>query len=521
MPALVWDGLVVDAVTLNGVQKPTTALLSGGLSPLKRIALSKQYFAEQNWHKVLEVTAEIPAGQSLVLFRRAAAAIELRDDAAIAAAVDLCRADWVDPRIALTIASRLINIKNCEQAWRILADVPPQDGPMLRKLLRRLSLQVQIRDPVLYHAARARWIKLGPTTAQKSANKAAAPRTSLVPPYAFPEPADPAEDTGAGYCFAVINAGRVAAMHEQGYETEMAHFGQIIAGSQPPRLIEYRDVFVNRLGQIWRADGTVLESANRPLPDRWSSQAFEHVDEAVLSTDSTHGFYHWYAERLPALAWRLAPGAPTIPILIGSHAGAFQDETFRLLGVPAEQVIRIGDIFHCGRVFIGKIRVGIMRQWSRYGFVYDRLAAAAAIDQRDVQHPKRIYISRRDTKRRRLVNEAEIEDAMTALGVVPLVFSEMSLAAQIAVVSQADFVSGPHGAGLTHILAHPPGLPIFELHPAQTGSYALRLTMARLSRAKGHDHTLWLEPVNALTRDWTADRDGVVATVETKLAGLR
>jgi hypothetical protein len=485
------------------------------------MALAKRCAAASDWPELLKVTSKIPLRASRLLLMRAVAAIELQDEAAIASTVSMCLADGADPRIAVSVASRLLGDHRFAEAWRILKSIDGGDKRDIGRLLNRLAMKSDIRE--LRVAARARLRELGgaePRPEPVESDDGELQLAHLASDYAFQPARSGTEDSGRAFQLSLVNGGRVATLHEDAYQKATSVFTAMIENRPEPRVFSYDDVFVNSVGQIWRADGTVLSSKQRPLPENWMRPGIESVDEAVLCTDSTRGLYHWYAERLPALAWRLADGAATMPILFGRHAAPFQDETLRLLGVPSEQVMRIDEVVHCRRVLVSLAPLASLLQWSRFGFIYDRLAAAAAAEQRGAKSPNYIYISRRDSNRRPLVNEVEIEEGLARLGVVPMLFSEMSLAAQIDAVSQARCVIAPHGAGLSHILAHRPGLRVLEIHPVQTGSYFLRLTMARLSRIRGHDHTMWLEPVNPLTRSWSADAQGFLALAASVLESL-
>jgi hypothetical protein len=478
--------------------------------------------AAADWAGVLQSTKAIKPSNSRLIVLRVVAAIELKDDDAVASIVDLCLTPAVDPRVVLTVAARLIGDNRTEVAWRLLENLPPQPHRTQRALLKRLT--VKAAEAYVRTAAQSLLFSLetmhadAPAGVRKSHGTAAA----LEPPYAFAPPTCPNEDAGQGFGLSIINLGRVAETNESEYRREMLRFEEKIAAPEAARVVEHKDVLVNRLGQIWRRDGTLIRTAEHPLPQDWSTRDVESVAEAVLCTNYTRGLYHWYAERLPSLAWRLAPGAPTPPILIGSHSASFQDDTLRLLGVPADQIIRIDDVFHCDRVLVAEMPFARLAQWSCYGFLYENLVASARAEaaSNGVRFPKRIYISRRDSTRRPLTNEAELEAALKELGVEPLIFSTMPLSAQIAVISEADLVIGPHGAGLTHILAHKSGMQVLELQPVQTGKHFLRLTMARLSRLRGHHHTLWLEPGNPVTQEWSVDTAAFIGKTKQMLADL-
>lgn len=60
----------------------------------------------------------------------------------------------------------------------------------------------------------------------------------------------------------------------------------------------------------------------------------------------------------------------------------------------------------------------------------------------------RIYISRRDAKSRRPVNEDEVLAALLPLNFIPVTLTDLSVAEQMQVFSRADIIVAPHGAGL-------------------------------------------------------------------------
>jgi capsular polysaccharide biosynthesis protein len=122
-----------------------------------------------------------------------------------------------------------------------------------------------------------------------------------------------------------------------------------------------------------------------------------------------------------------------------------------------------------------------------------------------------IYVSRRDTDRRVMRNEAELELRLDDLGVKSVVFSQHSLAEQIDLVRNATVIIGAHGAGMTHIINANSGLRVLEIMPSQPGYHSLRLNYARISRLRGHRHTLWLEPINPATKGWAVDIDQICA----------
>lgn len=66
--------------------------------------------------------------------------------------------------------------------------------------------------------------------------------------------------------------------------------------------------------------------------------------------------------------------------------------------------------------------------------------------------PRRIWIDRRGSERRRLENEAQLIGLLEGAGVVPVTLEGMSLVEQAALFRQAELVVAPHGAGLTNLV---------------------------------------------------------------------
>ena len=77
--------------------------------------------------------------------------------------------------------------------------------------------------------------------------------------------------------------------------------------------------------------------------------------------------------------------------------------------------------------------------------------------------PRRIYIDRRGTQNRPLVNEDEVIAALAGANVVPIPLETLSLAAQAALFRQAELIVAPHGAGLTNLVFARPACRVVEL----------------------------------------------------------
>lgn len=79
------------------------------------------------------------------------------------------------------------------------------------------------------------------------------------------------------------------------------------------------------------------------------------------------------------------------------------------------------------------------------------------------EYPKKIYISRRDTNNRKILNEALIEEAFINRGYQVITLAGLSLSEQVNYFAHAKKIVGPHGAGLTNICFSEPDTKVLEI----------------------------------------------------------
>jgi hypothetical protein len=274
-------------------------------------------------------------------------------------------------------------------------------------------------------------------------------------------------------------------------------------GIRRPELLVYEDVTVDSTGKVWDAAGRLAPllhvSTLRGLPPPAEGAPF--FAEAAIATDIPKNFFHWLAEGFPALAWRLHPAAPQLPVLINEPAEPLIRDTMALLGDPLP-FITVREPVRVGRAFVTRRGFGPLLHWECYGSLYAGLVEGALQQAPSVRTGPRLYVSRRDVERRSLSNEDAVEEALAAMGFIVVTFQGRPLAEQIRLFQDAEIVVSPHGAGLAHLAAAKPGLKVFEFMPVVAGTEALRSCYMRLSAIRGHRHALWLESVHRPTRQW-------------------
>jgi len=106
----------------------------------------------------------------------------------------------------------------------------------------------------------------------------------------------------------------------------------------------------------------------------------------------------------------------------------------------------------------------------------DILAIVRASAQRNFRagppEGSKIYLSRTDATRRRMLNEPELIGRLQALGVKPVLMSQLSGPDQLGAVYNADMVIAPHGGALLNLIAARKGTRVIELFTPERGTLA-------------------------------------------------
>jgi capsular polysaccharide biosynthesis protein len=192
------------------------------------------------------------------------------------------------------------------------------------------------------------------------------------------------------------------------------------------------------------------------------------VDRATvfMAWGGLHNYGHFLIDCLPALATAMGAGAterfPAItPPLLPWHRELLSlmlgdQPQPRLIEAP---LVRIEDA-----VFATAMDHFLHAPNAPLDRVRERILAAAAIDP--AGGAKRIYVTRRGSQKRVLVNELDLETALAARGFTIVRPEELSVRDQIALFHQADLIVAPAGAALANVLFCRPSAKVIELQPS-------------------------------------------------------
>lgn len=196
-----------------------------------------------------------------------------------------------------------------------------------------------------------------------------------------------------------------------------------------------------------------------PIPSRY----------ALIHSAWTEGYYHWLTESLPrALVLKhqypdAVPMLPTpgyFPYAEALAALGFHD----VAKFPTGRNAMVRDpIITTGAAQFGTTDPDLLRQV--------RTAMLAGFNFADNTATQIVYVSRRKSRGRLVLNESEVEAALSALGATCVCFEDLSFRQQVELMSRTKCLISIKGAGLTNAMFMPPGGTVIELLPKRNGIF--------------------------------------------------
>lgn len=216
----------------------------------------------------------------------------------------------------------------------------------------------------------------------------------------------------------------------------------------------------DRYAHVLRRDGTLLVD----------EEAIETVEEPtfLFNAGSQHNYFHWHMDVLPKCLVLDAVHQPGMRVALPVPEHRFQSETIARIterfphAAPVMprgvKLVRFRKLFYTPGLS-GKA----LRPASAIGrfFEDDEARDAASVNVADL--PRRIFLSRRSSRRRRLIGEESLARALRERGFVVVDPEELDTAAQRALFRRAELVVGPHGAAFTNLLHANPQVGVVEL----------------------------------------------------------
>lgn len=262
-------------------------------------------------------------------------------------------------------------------------------------------------------------------------------------------------------------------------------FGKIPEDSPNLEIVGAYDFYKRELpwASVWGDSGLVVDNAGEPLWDCLWQRAFmancpdfkhskwRFLPKIKLGTYFNtmlywcRGYYHWICDVLPRLQWALPHLPPETLFVVPANLPQVFRDSLRAIGVSHERCVefsgrrpwRVQKLIHVPPVAM----TGDHTQAS-LDLLRETIFRHLQLVKPKMPH-KKIYICRRCGLDRVLTNEAEILDTISHFDFEPVYCEDLSFGQQVRMFSEAEFVLGPHGGGMTNTIWCNSGTKVLEI----------------------------------------------------------
>ncbi|NNC88185.1 MAG: glycosyltransferase family 61 protein [Akkermansiaceae bacterium] len=185
------------------------------------------------------------------------------------------------------------------------------------------------------------------------------------------------------------------------------------------------------------------------------------VDAHVLALATPacwKNYFHWIIDALPRLRSLDLRDFDLVCTPLGQP---FHAEALEALDIPADRWLEatVDSHFLCRRVTgVSPLPIGAIDR-DGISFLRDTFRIQPQAPSR------RIYVSRSDAWRRRLLNEDDFQPFLRRLGFETVTITGLTIREQADLFSSAQAVIAPHGAALANLVFAPPACRVLELFP--------------------------------------------------------
>ena len=205
---------------------------------------------------------------------------------------------------------------------------------------------------------------------------------------------------------------------------------------------------------------------------RWFTEP-RHLAGTVFSMLSGGGsainYGHWLVDCLPRLHLLQKSGlfSEVDWFLVPAYSADFHRDSLRLLGVPSEKIVVASEDVHvmADRLIASSHPRGTRSMLLPEWMVAWHRASFLPVAPVTGKFPPLVYVSRRDSTARQIINEQEVEAYLSGLGYRTFALAELSFLDKIELFAGARSIVTSSGAGLNNLMYCPPGCNVLEIFP--------------------------------------------------------
>jgi capsular polysaccharide biosynthesis protein len=200
---------------------------------------------------------------------------------------------------------------------------------------------------------------------------------------------------------------------------------------------------------------------------------------AEIGALASKNYYHWMMDVLPRIGLIEEAGLKPDFYHTVYPEEPFREETLAILGIGPDRIIPAQEGLHIqAKTLLVPTIISMPERTKIADFML--CAPMSSIEflrkkfllEKPQQCKKRIYISRKNARGRRVLNEEELMKMLEPYGFEFPLLENMSVVDQAKLFASAELIVAPHGAGLTNIVFCNPRAKIIELSPKRVWDWS-------------------------------------------------
>lgn len=196
-----------------------------------------------------------------------------------------------------------------------------------------------------------------------------------------------------------------------------------------------------------------------------------YIDGTVFSMlagfGATHNIGHWFFDAIPRLHLLKKSGLfdQVDYFLVPAYKYDYHIDSLKALGIGPERIIEGKQDTHLiAKNLIVSHHPRGDRSYLLPKWITEFLRESYLnLDTGNKAYPKYVYVSRKDSKLRRVVNEDQVMNLLSGYGFESVVMSDYRFAEKVKLFHGADFIICSNGAGLTSLFFGKPGAKVIEI----------------------------------------------------------
>jgi capsular polysaccharide biosynthesis protein len=293
--------------------------------------------------------------------------------------------------------------------------------------------------------------------------------SELVIPALPDEPCDPPFRTFDGPYPPHMVGGR---MRHLPIELHVARSGKVFIGQKLSTLMLDRNTYHAALARP--ASGWVTAA----FADAPGALKLDGTVAILFANGATH-FSHWMFDLLPKLEVLRRAGWTDDKIdyyVVNAFRTGFQKETMNRLGISPDKIVAGSSMVISADRFLipSDIRANFRTPLWVSGLTRSLFLPPSGRTRQPEN--RRLHISRARSRRRKILNQDEIEPILQKFEFKTVFAEDLTIAECAELACQADEIFAPHGAGATNVVFGSPGIRLLESYSAHIAPEAWLLT---------------------------------------------